>query len=97
VTLRGVIPVVVVVNFTTSAEALTWVDRDGLTELVPGLRYQAPDHFFENTLVVFLNGLRVEMDDYDGFTILDDQTFEMNQEYLYPQYRISVGYVKKSI
>jgi hypothetical protein len=92
-----VIPVVVAVNFTTSAEALTWVDRDGLDELVPGLRYQAPEHFFENTLIVFLNGLRVEKGNYDGFFVIDDQTFEMNQAYLYPQYRISVGYVKKSV
>lgn len=88
---------VVVRDFTASAEAMTWVDRDELTELVPGLRYQAPDHFYESTLVVFLNGLRVEKDNYDGFFVVDDQTFEMNQTYPFPQYRISVGYVKKTV
>jgi hypothetical protein len=88
---------VVVRDFTVSADSLTWVDRGGLTELVPGLRYSTPDKFYESTLVVFLSGLRVERGNLDGFTILDDETFEMAQAYPYPAYRITVGYVKKSL
>ena len=86
---------VVVRDFTVSADALRWVDRDDLTEVVPGLRYQTPFHFYEDTLIIFINGIRVERDNLDGFTIIDDQTFLMNQTYLFPEYRITAGYVQK--
>ena len=85
----------VVQDFTVSADLLRWVDRGGLTELVPGQRFRTPSTFFADTLVVFLNGVRVERSNLDGFVIIDDETFEMNQTYLYPEYRITAGYVQK--
>jgi len=82
-------------DFTVSADALRWVDRDDLTEVVPGLRYRTPAHFYEGTLVVFVNGVRVERDNYDGFFIVDDETFEMQQTYMFPEFRITAGYMQK--
>jgi hypothetical protein len=87
----------VVQDFTVSADLLRWVDRGDLTEVVPGLRFRTPAHFYEDTLVVFVNGSRVERSNFDGFFIVDDETFEMNQAYLFPEFRITAGYVQKGI
>lgn len=82
-------------DFGVSGKAITWVDRDNLIEVIPGLRYQTPDRFYENTLAVFLNGVRVEKNNADGFTVNDDRTFTMRNAFPLPAFRVSVGYVKK--
>lgn len=87
----------IVQDFTVGADLLRWVDRGDLTEVVPGLRFRTPATFYEDTLAVFLDGVRVERSNLDGFVIIDDETFEMNQAYLYPEYRITAGYVQKGL
>lgn len=82
-------------DFTVSADELQWVDRDDLVEVIPGLRYQTPHHFYEHTLCVFLNGVRVERNNDDGFFIVDDHTFEMRESLPLPRFRITVFYLKK--
>jgi hypothetical protein len=83
-------------DFTVSAENLTWVGRADLVELVPGRRFQTPDHFYSATFTMFLNGVLVEKNNDDGYVIIDDQTFETKETYLLPRMRVSVGYVKKT-
>ena len=82
-------------DFTVSAEAVTPVQMDELTPL-GGNQYQTPDHFYEHTLLVFVNGLRVEEDNDDGFTVLNDYSFELKETYP-ANFRISCHYVKKEV
>ena len=84
------------IDFTVSAEAVRWVGMDDLTELVAGKRFQTPEHYYEHTLVVFLNGVRVEQGNDDGYNVLDDETFEMKETYA-SYFRISCGYVMKEV
>lgn len=82
-------------DFTVSAEAVTPVQMSELTLVAPK-QYETPDHFYEHTLMVFVNGVRVEDDNDDGFTVIDDQTFEMTEAYP-ANTRISCHYVKKEV
>lgn len=85
----------VFVDFTVSADDLTWLGQDDLTSIT-ATQWRTPDHFYEDTLVVFINGLRVEKDNDDGYNIIDDETFEMKETYP-TRFRISCGYVKKEV
>jgi len=78
------------------ANNLVWLDMVEMTELIPGKRYQTPDPFFEDTLAVFRNGKKVQKSDCDGFTIIDDTTFELNNTYPDTE-RFSVAYMKKAV
>lgn len=84
-------------DFAISAENVRWIDRDDLTEVVPGLRFQTPHRFYEQTLGVFINGLRVELGNDDGYVIIDDQTIEMKESCPLPYMRVTVAYVIKEI
>jgi len=77
------------------ANNLAWASTDELIELIAGKKYRTPEPFYEDTIAVFINGLRVERDAEDGFAVLDDLTFEMKETY--PSgFRISAGYMKKA-
>lgn len=83
-------------NFVVSAEAIRWVVMEDLTPLIAGKRFETPDHFYDHTLLVFLNGVRVERTNDDGYNVLSSNVFEMKETY--PTYfRISCGYVMKEI
>jgi len=75
---------------------LVWKGPSDLTTIIAGKRYQTPDRFFEESLVVAIRGLIVADENVDGFTIIDDQTFEMKETYTKPKDWIMCGYVKKS-
>lgn len=79
------------------AENLVWNVMEELTEVVPGNTYRTPYSFFEDSLVVFLNGVRLERTNEDGYDILDNQTFKLRETYPVPRHRISVGYMKTDI
>ena len=85
------------VDFTVSADELVWKSHEELTFAVAGKKFTTPDHFYESTLVLFLNGQRLENVSSDLFTIVDEETVEMVNTYPFPRFRISVGYVKKEI
>lgn len=84
-------------DFTATTDVLRWIDRGDLIEVVPGQRFRTPDHFYEDTLSVFISGVRVERNNDDGFVIVDDQTFQLNAVYPLPRFRVSVGYIKKTV
>jgi len=86
---------VVRVDFTTVAADLTWVGPAELIELVAGRRYQTPDRFVEGTLLVMHNGLPVHEDNDDGWTLINDQTFELKEPLIQPASWLMVGYIKK--
>lgn len=81
-------------DFTISAENFQRIDMNQLTEMTTMKRFKTPHRFFEHTLIVFQNGLRVEKDNEDGWIIIDDETFELKENYP-NNYRISCIYVKK--
>lgn len=85
----------VAIDFVVSAEDFIWREMGDLSLIAPR-QYRPADHFYEDTLVVFVNGVRVEQQNDDGFTIIDDETFEMKETYP-AQTRISCGYVKKEV
>ncbi len=87
---------VVQVDFTVGADNLTWLNEEDLTQIVANKRFQTPDAFYETTLVVFLNGVRVEQSNDDGYNIIDEDVFEMKETYP-SHFRVSCGYVKKEI
>lgn len=72
---------------------LYWAAEDELTEVAPG-RWQTPHKFFPDTLAVFLNGKKVDKFRPNGFTIIDDRTFELKQDYNKCAMKVSVGYMK---
>lgn len=76
------------------ANNLVWVQHDDLVELAPGKRYGTPDAFFEESLAVFIQGLKVEPDNDDGYIVLDDHTFEMRETYD-ASLRVTCAYLKK--
>ena len=88
---------VVKVDFAPSGADLVWVDRDDLVLISSAPdRFRTPDKFLSSTLVVFINGVRVEQSNDDGFVIVDDETFELTDSVMIlPNFRVSVGYVKK--
>jgi len=88
---------VVAKDFAVSAEDVRWVDRENLIEVTPGLLFRTPEHFYEHTLCVFINGNKVERLDDIGYTIIDDETFKMRMALAYPQFSISVFYVMKEV
>ena len=88
---------VVRADFTVSAENLTWTGPSTLTEIIPGVRFRTPDHYYENTLIVMLNGLPLSAENDDGYTVIDDETFELKEALPFPRSWIMVGYVKKEV
>lgn len=78
------------------ANNLVWKTMDELITIIPGNTFKTPDRFHEASLAVFLNGVRLEKSNDDGYTVLNDETFELKETYHTPRHRISVGYLQKS-
>jgi len=73
---------------------LYWAGEDELVDLGSN-KWQTPHRFFEDTLAVFINGKKVDRHRPNGFTIIDDETFELKKAY--PPgcpIKVSVGYMK---
>lgn len=85
----------VAVDFTVSAENVTWKGPLTLTPTIPGKRFQTEDTYYPGTLLVMIRGLPVARDNDDGYTEIDDQTFEMKETYTGPLDWLMVGYVRK--
>lgn len=81
-------------DFSISAENLSWVGPSELTNLGGGL-FQTPDKFFEQTLLVMFRGLPLARENEDGYTIVDEQTFELKEPQSSALDWYMVGYVKK--
>lgn len=75
------------------SDNLVWVTMEQLTK-IDVRTYRTPHDFFPESLAVFVNGVRVENTNDDGFDILDDNTFELKESYP-ANFRISAGYLKK--
>lgn len=60
-----------------SGGAPVWKDKTELTELVTNQRWQTPSLFEEDTLAVYLNGQVLDRFSDNGFTVIDDETFEL--------------------
>lgn len=82
-------------DFTVSADNLNWIGPSSLSIIIPYKRFRTPDHFYDNTLLVMRRGLPVAAENDDGYTIVDDETFEMKEPLSGPLDWIMVGYVKK--
>jgi len=74
---------------------LDWVGQSELTTIIPGKRFITPHRFVEESLAVAVRGLLVSQENDDGFTIIDDQTFEMKETYTHSKDWIMCGYLKK--
>ena len=78
------------------ADNLYWASLDELTEIITNKRYSTPHKFFPNTLAVFLNGKKVDRNAANGFTVIDDHTFELKETYDCSM-KVSVGYMKNGL
>lgn len=57
--------------------APVWRDVSVLTEIIPRQRYQTPEKFIETSLAVYFNGQVLDRESDNGFTVIDDETFEL--------------------
>ena len=53
-------------------------ERSALVELIPNLKFQTPEKFYTDGLIMLLNGQVLTPYDDNGFTIIDDNTIQTN-------------------
>jgi hypothetical protein len=81
------------VDLTPSGAALTWAGPSQLVDLGGG-QYRTPHKFVPTTLLVMHRGLPVAAENADGYTVLDEETFELKEPLTRPASWLMVGYVK---
>lgn len=76
------------------SDCLIWVTEEDLTA-IDATTYRTPHPFYIDSLAVFVNGIRIEQTNDDGFDILDNETFRLKQTYP-ADFRISAGYMRSN-
>jgi len=65
-------------DFDVNAGNLKWIQPSELTAIGDG-RYITPDKYHPGTLLVMYRGLPLARENDDGYSEIDDETFQMNE------------------